>query len=396
MFAVLGPVLTERMRRMVGAAEAHALGHGGVVLVARATGLARATIGPGLRELAEPPSEAPCPQRQRRPGGGREPRTAHDPTRLGDLEALVEPVTRGDPQSPLRWTTKSLRQLAAALPAQGHRSSGREVGALLRERDDSLPGTPKTEEGAPHPDRNAQCAHINAPAAAFQERGQPVISVDAKKTEPVGACKNGGRQWQPAGQPEEVRVDDVPDKALGKVTPSGVSASGAHQGGGSGGTDHATAAFAVETVRRWWRRMGALTYPEATALPITADGGGSNSTRSRLWQVALQHLADDTGLGLSVCPPPPATSTWNTIAHRMVSHITENGRGRPLISPDVSVTLIGGTTTRTGLHIRAALDRSSYPTKQQVSDDDLAAVHLHRDAFHGEGNDTTHPTHPAN
>jgi DDE family transposase len=395
-FAVLGPVLTERMGGLVGAAEAHALGHGGVVLVARATGLSRATIGQGLRERAEPPSEAPCQRRQRRPGGGRKPLTAHDPTLLGDLEALVEPVTRGDPQAPLRWTCKSLRQRAAALQAQGHQVSGRQVGDLLRDLDGSLQGTHKTTEGATRPDRNAQFAHINAQAAAFQERGQPVISVDAKKKELVGDFKNGGRERQPAGQPEEVRVYGFPDKALGKLTPYGVYDIGAHQGWVSAGTDHDTAAFAVETVRRWWQQMGALTYPEATESLITADGGGSNSSRSRPRKVALQHLADDTGLRVAACHLPPATSKRNKIAHRMFSRITENWRGRPLVSHDVVVNLVGSTTTRTGLHIRAAPDRSSYPTKQQVSDDDLAAVHLHRDAFHGEWNYTILPTHPAN
>jgi hypothetical protein len=390
-FDVLRPVLNERMRRLVAAAEAQALGHGGVTLVARATGLARSTIAEGIQELAAPPTAAPGEQRLRRPGGGRKPLTQHDPALLRDLEALVEPSTRGDPESPLRWTCKSLSKLATALRAQGHPISGRKVGDLLRELDYSLQANRKTREGASHPDRNAQFEHINAQALAFQQRGQPVISVDTKKKELVGEFKNGGREWRPTGQPERVHVHDFPSQALGKAIPYGVYDVGADQGWVSVGTDHDTAEFAVATVRRWWEQMGLPKYLEATELLIMADGGGSNGSRSRLWKVTLQQFADETGLRVSVCHFPPGTSKWNKIEHRMFSHITQNWRGRPLVSHEVVVNLIGSTTTRQGLQIRAALDSTPYPTKKQVSDDELARVQIRPDCFHGEWNYSIHP-----
>jgi hypothetical protein len=390
-FGALGPVLDERTRRAVAAAEARALGYGGVSLVARVTGLARSTLRRGIDELEAPAAAAPV-DRVRRRGGGRKCLVVHDPTLLADLEALVDPVTRGDPESPLRWTSKSLAKLAAALGERGHRVSARKVGDLLRGLDYRLQATRKTLEGADHPDRDAQFEYINAQAQAFQQRGQPVISVDTKKKELVGAFKNGGREWQPAGRPEAVRVHDFPSQALGRAIPYGVYDLGANAGWVSVGTDHDTAEFAVETIRRWWQQMGASTYAGATDLLITADGGGSNSSRSRLWKVALQRLADETGLRVTVCHFPPGTSKWNKIEHRLFAHITQNWRGRPLVSHDVVVNLIGSTTTSAGLRVRAALDPARYPTKQQVPDDALARVQLHPASFHGEWNYAIHPT----
>jgi hypothetical protein len=389
-FVALEPLLDERTRRVVAAAEARALGRGGVTLVARVTGLARSTLRRGIDEL-EAPEAAARAVRVRRPGGGRKPLTAHDPTLLTDLEALVDPVTRGDPESPLRWTSKSLAKLAGELRERGHRISARVVGDLLKGLGYSLQGTRKTAEGADHPDRDAQFGHINAQAQAFGARGQPVISVDTKKKELVGTFKNGGREWQPVGQPERVNVHDFPSQAVGRAIPYGVYDVGANQGWVSVGTDHDTAEFAVETIRRWWRQMGAPTYHGATELLITADGGGSNSSRSRLWKVALQRFADESGLRVAVCHFPPGTSKWNKIEHRLFAHITQNWRGRPLVSHDVVVHLIGSTTTRTGLSVRAALDPAVYPTKQQVSDEALARVHLQPATFHGEWNYAIHP-----
>ena len=396
-FEALRPVLNERMRRLVAAAQAQALGHGGVTLVAEATGLARSTVTQGITELTvTPPVVVTGAERLRRPGGGRKSLTAHDPTLLRDLEALVEPTTRGDPESPLRWTCKSLSKLAEALGERGHRISGRKVGDLLRDLGYSLQANRKTREGASHPDRNAQFEHINAQAVAFQQRGQPVISVDTKKKELVGEFKNSGREWQPKGQPELVQIHDFPSQALGKAIPYGVYDVGANEGWVSVGTDHDTAEFAVATVRRWWQQMGAPKYPDATELLIMADGGGSNGNRSRLWKVALQQFADETGVRLSVCHFPPGTSKWNKIEHRMFSHITQNWRSRPLISHEVVVNLIGSTTTRAGLQIRAVLDSSPYPTKKQVSDNELAAVQISLDSFHGEWNYSIHPRNSVN
>jgi transposase len=334
--------------------------------------------------------------RVRRPGGGRKSLVAHDATLLADLETLVDPVTRGDPESPLRWTSKSRSKLALALRAQGHRVSGRTVGRLLRGLGYSLQAPRKTLEGTDHPDRDAQFEHINAQAQAFQERGQPVISVDAKKKELVGLFKNGGREWQPVGQPERVNVHDFPSQAEGRALPYGVYDLAQNTGWVSVGTDHDTATFAVETIRRWWQQMGTPTYPGATDLLITADGGGSNSSRSRLWKVALQQLADDTGLRVQVCHFPPGTSKWNKIEHRLFAHITENWRGRPLVSQAVVVNLIGSTTTTTGLAVRAALDPAHYPTKQKVSDAELNRVQLQRADFHGEWNYAIHPVSRTN
>jgi DDE family transposase len=400
-FESLRPFLDERRRRLWAATEALALGRGGVTAVATATALRRNTIQAGIRELqahALGAPGAPAPQgvapRVRAPGGGRKPLTARDPALLRDLEALVEPVTRGDPMSPLRWTCKSTRQLATELERQGHRVSHQTVAELLHALDYSLQGTRKTQEGAAHPDRDAQFAYINTQVQAFQQRGQPVISVDTKKKELVGDFKNGGREWRPAGQPERVRVHDFVDRDLGKAIPYGVYDLAANRGWVSVGTDHDTPAFAVQTVRRWWEEMGHPVYPQATELLITADGGGSNGSRARLWKTELQRLADDTGLRITVCHFPPGTSKWNKIEHRMFCHITQNWRGRPLVSHEAIVRLIGSTTTRAGLTIRADLDTGTYPTGVKVTDAAFAAVHLEPAGFHGDWNYTIAP-HPA-
>jgi hypothetical protein len=339
-----------------------------------------------LAELAKGAERQEAVGRQRRPGGGRKPLTEHDPTLLRDLEALVEPTTRGDPQSGLRWTCKSLRKLAEELGQQGHRVSARKVGELLHQLDYSLQANRKTEEGRDHPDRDAQFAHINQLAFDFQERGQPVVSVDTKKKEMVGNFKNAGQEWQPKGQPERVFTHDFPSQAQGKAIPYGIYDVGQNAGWVSVGTDHDTAEFAVATLTAWWKQMGIHAYPDATELLITADGGGSNGNRCRLWKVALQRFADETGLRVSVCHLPPGTSKWNKIEHRLFSHITQNWRGRPLISHEVVVSLIENTTTRAGLRVRAALDTAHYPTHKQVSDDELSDVYLSRDSFHGEWN----------
>src|SRR5215207_109486 len=397
-FEYLRPFLDERRRRVWAAAEALALGRGGVTAVATATGLGRNTIHAGVRELrAGADGAGPAPgvpdsePRVRAPGGGRKALTAHDPSLVRDLEALVEPVTRGDPMSPLRWTCKSTRQLATELGRQGHRVSHQTVAALLHALDYSLQGNRKTKEGAAHPDRDAQFAYINAQVRSFQQRGQPVISVDTKKKELVGDFKNGGREWRPTGDPEPVRVHDFVDRDLGKAIPYGVYDLAANQGWVSVGTDHDTPAFAVQTVRRWWEEMGRPVYPRATEVLITADGGGSNGSRARLWKTELQRLADDTGLRITVGHFPPGTSKWTKIEHRMFCHITQNWRGRPLVSHEVIVRLIGSTTTRAGLTIRADLDTGTYPTGVKVTDVELAAVRLQPADFHGDWNYTIAP-----
>ena len=391
LFTQLRPVLGERDWRLVGAAVARLLGRGGVSAVARAARAGRGTIARGMAELASGVESQPGARRQRRPGGGRRPLTEQDPTLLRDLEALVDPMTRGDPQSGLRWTCKSLSKLAEELGRQGHRVSARKVGELLRQQGYSLQANRKTEEGSAHPDRNAQFEHIHQLALNFQEQGQPVVSVDTKKKELVGSFKNAGQEWQPKGQPERVATYDFPSQAEGKAIPYGVYDVGQNEGWVSVGTDHDTAEFAVATLQQWWRQMGAPTYPDATDLLITADGGGSNSSRGRLWKVALQRFADETGLRVSVCHFPPGTSKWNKIEHRLFSHITQNWRGRPLVSHEVVVNLLENTTTRAGLRVQAALDTAHYPTHQQVSDDQLSDVYLTRDSFHGEWNYTIMP-----
>ena len=390
----LSPLMNERMRRQWAACEALALERGGVAAVAQATGLSRTTIWAGMRALQHPQGGTgePLPaERSRAPGGGRHPLVDIDPTLLQDLEALVEPTTRGDPQSPLRWTCKSTRQLAEELQRRGHPVSYRTVAALLHALDYSLQAPRKTREGASHPARDAQFEHINQRVWVFQRRGQPVISVDAKKKALVGDFKNGGREWQPQGSPEPVRTHDFEDKTLGKVTPYGVYDPTHNAGWVSVGIDHDTAYFATETIRRWWQEMGRQVYPEAKDLLVTADAGGSNSSRSRLWKVAVQELADRIHLRISVCHLPPGTSKWNKIEHRMFCHITNNWRGRPFISRSVIVNLIGNTKTTTGLHIKAALDRHLYDIGLKVTDEQLAAIRIKRDTFHGAWNYTISP-----
>jgi hypothetical protein len=377
----------ERGRRQWAAAEARELGWGGVVAVAAATGLSRTTITAGLRELDLPVRKrAVEAMRVRRPGGGRKPLTQSDPDLLATLESLIEPATRGDPESPLRWTCKSTRRLAYELTSQHHPVGANTVSALLHQAGYSLQANRKTREGGSHPDRNAQFEYINAQVRRFLDRGQPAISVDTKKKELVGDFKNAGREWRPAGQPEEVRVHDFLDKKLGKAIPYGVYDLLNNQGWVSVGIDHDTAQFAANSIRLWWNRMGRRRFPRAGELLITADGGGSNGYRTRLWKVALQALADTLGLRLHVCHFPPGTSKWNKIEHRLFSFITQNWRGKPLVSHQAIVSLIAHTTTRAGLIVRAALDTNKYETKVKVTDDELARLRLIPCAFHGEWN----------
>jgi hypothetical protein len=377
--------MDERGRRQWAAAEAGELGWGGVSAVARATGLSRTTITAGLRELDLPAAKrAAEATRVRRPGGGRKPLTETDPGLLAALEALIEPTTRGDPESPLRWTCKSTRRLADELTRQRHAVGANTVAALLRQAGYSLQANRKTREGACHPDRNAQFEHINTQVRNFQDRNQPAISVDTKKKELVGDFKNAGREWRRRGKPEEVRVHDFLDKKLGKAIPYGVYDILNNQGWVSVGINHDTAQFAVNSIRRWWKRMGRRRFPRATRLLITADGGGSNSSRSRLWRLSLQELADDLGLRLQVCHFPPGTSKWNKIEHRLFSFITQNWRGRPLVSHQAIVNLIAGTTTQAGLIVKAALDTHHYQAAIKVTDQQLARLRLTPHSFHGE------------
>jgi hypothetical protein len=390
----LRPLLNERQRRVWAATEALALGRGGISRVAEATGLSRMTVRAGIRELRQRqrrPHATLGPERVRRVGGGRRPLTATDPTLLPDLERLVDPVTRGDPQSPLRWTCKSTAKLAAALRGQGHTVSARKVAQLLHDLDYHLQAPRKTREGARHPDRDAQFEYIAARTRAFQRRGQPVVSVDTKKKELVGDFQPKGREWRPAYEPEEVRVHDFPDPALGKAIPYGVYDVTQDVGWVSVGIDHDTAEFAVAALRQWWQRLGQPRYPRATELLVVADGGGSNGSRNRLWKWALQRFADETGLRVTVCHFPPGTSKWNKIEHRLFCHITANWRGRPLVSLQVIVSLIGTTRTATGLTVQAALDSNPYPVGVKVTEEQYAAINLHRADFHGDWNYTITP-----
>jgi hypothetical protein len=390
-FEALVRVMDERVRRQWAAAEALALGYGGISAVAAATGLARNTIAAGIAEIRQRTDDYEPTPTIRRPGAGRKPLTTLDPELLHALDRLVDPATRGDPDSPLRWTCKSTRKLADELTRQGHPVSDRTVAHLLRQTGYSLQANRKTREGGTHPDRNAQFEYLNGQVRRRQQRGQPVISVDTKKKELVGDFRNGGREWRPTGQPEEVRVHDFQDKELGKAIPYGVYDVTNNQGWVSVGITHDTAYFAAATIRRWWQKMGAARFPRATGILITADGGGSNGVRTRLWKVALQALADEVGLPLSVCHLPPGTSKWNKIEHRLFSYITQNWRGRPLMSREAIVSLIGETTTEAGLRVEAELDASDYPTGIKVTDEELAALNLKRAAFHGEWNYTIAP-----
>jgi len=393
-YRALADRLDEATLRLWAAVEARALGRGGVSLVAKAVGLSRTTIYAGLEELEQPsPAVSPASSRgsvgQRRvraQGGGRKRLVDKDPTLLRDLDALVEPTARGDPMSPLRWTCKSTSRLAEELAAMGHAVSPRSVCDLLAQLGYSLQAVRKTREGSQHPDRDAQFHHIADLAAAYQRAGDPVISVDTKKKELIGDFANGGREWQPKGTPEPVRVHDFIDPDQGKVAPYGVYDIAANQGWVSLGIDHDTAAFAVESIRRWWREMGRPRYPTARHLLITADSGGSNGYRVRLWRVELQKLADELNMTIQICHFPPGTSKWNKIEHRMFCHITNNWRGRPLVSREVVVNLIGNTTTAAGLHIRSHLDDNSYEAGIKVTDEELADLAIERDEFHGEWN----------
>lgn len=393
-FELLGPVLDERLRRLVAAAEAEAIGRGGTALVARATGVSRRAIGVGRQELraVEPVGQAHEPGGIRKAGGGRKRRVETDPKLLEDLNALVSPVTRGDPESPLRWTSKSVRTLSAELQAKGHQTSHRMVAELLHALDYSLQANRKTREGNQHPDRDAQFHYINDHVQQALQAGEPAISVDTKKKELVGDFKNAGRQWRPKGQPQEVRVHDFKLPELGRVAPYGVYDLGENAGWVSVGTDHDTAEFAVATIRHWWESMGRARYPNARHLLITADGGGSNGSRLRLWKTQLQVLADTLALPITVCHFPPGTSKWNAIEHRLFAFITQNWRGEPLVSHEVIVNLIASTTTDTGLRVRAQIDTSQYPLGTKVTDAELAAVNILRHDFHGEWNYTIQPS----
>jgi len=388
-YRALAGELDERRRRLWAAAEARSHGRGGLAAVVRATGMAENTIRAGLRELEA--GHALEPGRVRRRGGGRKPLWEIDPTLVADLERLVDPDSRGDPEQPLRWTAKSVRKLAEALRGAGHQVSHETVARLLRSLGYSLQANAKTREGADHPDRDEQFHHINRTAAEAIESGQPVISVDTKKKELVGDFKAVGAELRPQGSPIPVRVHDFKDKQLGKAIPYGVYDLAEDSGWVSVGIDHDTAAFAVESIRSWWEQLGRERYPDATMLTITADCGGSNGNRTRLWKTELQMLSNETGLAITVCHFPPGTSKWNKIEHRLFSFITQNWRGKPLLSREVIVNLIGATTTRTGLEVYARLDERDYPKGIAVSDAELAALNLERDQFHPEWNYTIKP-----
>jgi hypothetical protein len=387
-YDAIKPHLTERQRRVWLGSEARELGVGGVGIVADAVGVSPDTVRRGRTELDDP---QPLPVgRSRRPGGGRKRAEDHDPELPAALDKLVEPESRGDPMTPLRWTAKSLRRLAAQLGEQGHQVSATLVGRLLHQAGYSLQANAKTLEGAQHPDRDAQFRHIHDRVAAALGAGIPVLSVDCKKKELVGQYKNTGRDYRPAGDPEQVQVHDFIGEA-GKAIPYGVYDLGANTGWVSVGTDHETAAFAVNTLRSWWHTHGRHLYPDADQLLITADCGGANGNRRRAWKTELAALATQTGLGISVCHLPPGTSKWNKIEHRLFSQITMNWRGRPLTSHETILELIGATTTDTGLRVTATFDTGSYPTGVKISDREMRALPITRDNFHGDWNYTLHP-----
>jgi hypothetical protein len=389
----LKPYLDERGKRLWAANEAIAFGEGGIRAVSEALQMGQGRVIQGRRELLEGPAKQEAnglkPGRQRRAGGGRKSVVDKQPGVVAAIEAIVDPETRGDPMKPLKWTSKSLSRITTELRQQGWQIGETTVEQILRQDlGYSLQALQKTREGTSHPDRDAQFRHLNQQCQDFQQRGQPVISVDTKKKELVGDFKNGGQEWQPTGEPEPVRVHDFQDKQLGKGVPYGVYDTARNQGWVSVGNDHDTAEFAVSSIRQWWQHMGSSTYPQAKELLITADAGGSNGYRPRLWKRELQKLADDTGLRITVCHFPPGTSKWNKIEHRMFSRITENWRGRPLTSLEVIVNLIANTTTRTGLTIQAALDNNTYAKGISVSDDEMSAMQIKPADFHGEWNYT--------
>lgn len=388
-YQMLAPALNERTLRLFAAAEARSLGWGGISLVSRTLEISRDRISRGIKELES--EKKLHPDRIRRKGGGRKKLLESDRTLKDDIESLISPYTRGDPESSLRWTCKSVRKLADALNQKGHSVSHSTVATLLDEMGYSLQANRKTAEGKQHPDRNAQFEYINKHVQSHQRRGQPVISVDTKKKEKVGDFKNGGQEWHQKGNPEKVRVYDFIDKKLGKVAPYGVYDLTKNNGWISVGIDHDTAAFAVAAIGRWWQKMGYPAYSKASDLLITADSGGSNSSRSRLWKVELQKMANRTGLTITVCHFPPGTSKWNKIEHRMFSFITQNWRGKPLINHATIVNLIGSTKTKEGLKIRCELDTKTYPKGIKVSDAELDKVKLKKHKFHGDWNYTIYP-----
>jgi transposase len=392
-FSALSPALNERSRRWVAASEARGLGHGGIALVSKASGISCSTISRGLKELVGRRKRPKVldSSRIRRHGGGRKKLLEKDPRLKADLESLVEPVTRGDPESPLRWTLKSLRTLGTELQGMGHAVSHSAVGTLLHEAGYSLQGNQKAMEGSSHPDRNAQFEHINRQVLQHQRVGRPVISVDTKKKELIGDFKNAGKEWRPQGRPRRVRVHDFLIPGKGKAIPYGVYDLTRNKGWVNVGIDHDTAAFAVNSIRRWWRTMGHSMYRGAKSLLITADAGGSNASRSRLWKWELQKLADQTRLSISVCHLPPGTSKWNKIEHRLFSFISQSWRGQPLTSLAVIINLIAATRTRSGLKVRCELDRGSYPKGEEVTNDQMATLQIERARFHGDWNYTLHP-----
>ena len=399
LYRLVSPGLDERSRRLVVGAGAKLLGRGAISAIAEAAGLARGTISSGVAELANvattPLDGENGRARVRRPGGGRKQLAHKDATLRQDLERLVEPTTRGDPESPLRWTCKSVRRLADELRAQGHQVCPQVVANLLHEMKYSLQANVKVIEGGQHPDRNAQFEHINAQVTAFLDAKQPAISVDTKKKELVGEFKNNGREWRPKGDPERVKVHDFVEADKGRASPYGIYDIAHDLGWVNVGVDHDTSAFAVESIRQWWLSMGSPLYPDAERLLITDDGGGSNGARVRLWKVELQKLSDETGLAISVCHLPPGTSKWNKIEHRLFSHITMNWRAKPLVSHEVIVSLIADTTSTTGLRVESRLDTGEYPQGIKVTDEELASVNIERHEFHGEWNYTIRPRSPS-
>lgn len=388
-FKAIRPMLTERSRRVWAASEALSLGHGGIGLVERATGISRSTISRGIQELDA--GESLSGDRTRRPGGGRKRTVETDDRLVADLDALVEPTASGDPDSPLRWTSKSVRHLATELQAMGHAVSYRLVMQLLHAADYSLQANRKTREGPQHPDRNAQFQYLSEQVRRFQHQHRPAISVDTKKKELIGDFKNGGHEWRPTKNPEAVRVHDFLIPEYGKAVPYGVYDLARNEGWVSIGIDHDTASFAVHAIRRWWNRMGRSAYPDTTALLITADAGGSNGSRVRLWKWELQQFANRTGLAITVCHFPPGTSKWNKIEHRLFSHIAMNWRGKPLVDLVTIVSLIGETTTDAGLRVRSEVDPGRYPKGVVISDRQMAQVQLEPHTFHGDWNYTIRP-----
>jgi hypothetical protein len=388
-FSGVWPLLDERNRRLMAASEALSLGYGGVARIQRACGLSRKAIAKGIREIAE---GSPRPGRIRRAGAGRKPIVERDPKLLAALERLIEPGTRGDPESPLRWICKSTRQLAAQLTRQKHPVSHEKVAQLLRAQHYSLQSNRKSEDGADHPDRDAQFRHINAQVKRALAMGMPVISVDTKKKELLGNYANGGHQWLPAKKPIKVNGHDFPSPDVPRAYPYGIYDLARNTGFVNVGTDHDTGAFAVASIRGWWRSEGKSLYAQAQGVLITADGGGSNGSRLRLWKVELQKFADHTGLSVSVCHFPPGTSKWNKVEHRLFSFISSNWRGQPLRDYETIINLISRTTTAKGLHVTCRLDRRKYPTGRKVTDEQLKRVHLQRHSFHGDWNYTIHPS----